>query len=73
MLHASQGEFPRIVLAPGTVEQCFEAGFRAFNLAEKYQTPVIILTDLHQAFVHPHASTRTALDFASRRRSTAAS
>ena len=39
-LHASQGEFPRIVLAPGNIEQCFEAGWRAFNLAEKYQLPV---------------------------------
>jgi 2-oxoglutarate ferredoxin oxidoreductase subunit alpha len=49
-LHASQGEFPRIVLAPGSIEQCFEAGWRAFNLAEKYQLPVLILTDLYQAF-----------------------
>lgn len=47
VIHASQGEFPRIVLAPGTHEQFFEAGFRAFNLAEKYQCPVIILTDLY--------------------------
>lgn len=45
VLNASQGEFPRIVLAPGTVEQCFEAGWRAFNLAEKYQCPVIVLVD----------------------------
>ncbi|MFQ6016375.1 MAG: 2-oxoacid:acceptor oxidoreductase subunit alpha [Anaerolineae bacterium] len=45
VLHASQGEFPRIVLTPGTVEQCFEVGARAFNLAETYQCPVIILTD----------------------------
>ncbi|MFQ6058144.1 MAG: 2-oxoacid:acceptor oxidoreductase subunit alpha [Anaerolineae bacterium] len=45
VLHASQGEFPRIVLAPGTVEECFQVGARAFNLAEKYQCPVIILTD----------------------------
>ena len=44
-LYASQGEFPRVVLAPGSVEQCFEAGYRAFNLAEKYQCPVIILSD----------------------------
>ncbi len=44
-IHASQGEFPRIVLAPGDIKQCFEAGARAMNLAEKYQTPVIILTD----------------------------
>jgi 2-oxoglutarate ferredoxin oxidoreductase subunit alpha len=45
VLHASQGEFPRIILAPGTVEECFYAGWRAFNLAEKYQCPVIILSD----------------------------
>jgi 2-oxoglutarate ferredoxin oxidoreductase subunit alpha len=45
MLHASQGEFPRIVLTPGTIEQCFEAGWRAFNLAEKHQCPVIVLID----------------------------
>jgi len=44
-LHASQGEFPRFIIAPGDTKQCFEAGARAFNLAEKYQTPVIILTD----------------------------
>lgn len=44
-IHASQGEFPRVVLAPATIEQCFEAGWRSFNLAEKYQCPVIVLTD----------------------------
>ncbi|BAS29393.1 2-oxoacid:acceptor oxidoreductase subunit alpha [Limnochorda pilosa] len=43
--HASQGEFPRLILAPGNVRQCFEAGYRAFNLAERYQTPVIVLTN----------------------------
>jgi 2-oxoglutarate ferredoxin oxidoreductase subunit alpha len=45
LLHASQGEFPRIVLTPGTIPEAFEAGWRAFNLAEKYQTPVIVITD----------------------------
>lgn len=45
MLRASQGEFPRVVLTPGTVEECFRAGWRAFNLAERYQCPVIILVD----------------------------
>ena len=33
------------MLAPGTVEACFEAGWRAFNLAERYQCPAIILVD----------------------------
>ncbi|MGB9299973.1 MAG: 2-oxoacid:acceptor oxidoreductase subunit alpha, partial [Anaerolineae bacterium] len=63
VLFASQGEFPRIVLAPGTVEESFQAGWRAFNLAEKYQCPVIILSDTFLA-----NSVRTletdALDFA---------
>lgn len=45
ILHASQGEFPRLILAPGTVEECFQAGARAFNLAEKYQCPVIVVLD----------------------------
>ncbi|MBN1347986.1 2-oxoacid:acceptor oxidoreductase subunit alpha [candidate division KSB1 bacterium] len=44
-IHASQGEFPRIVIAPGTIEQCFEETGRAFNLADKYQLPVIIISD----------------------------
>lgn len=48
-IHAGQGEFPRIVLAPGTVEQCFEAGWRAFNLADRYQCPVVVLSDLFLA------------------------
>jgi 2-oxoglutarate ferredoxin oxidoreductase subunit alpha len=49
VLHASHGEFPRIVLSPGTIEECFYAAARAFNLAEKYQTPVIIMQDLTQS------------------------
>lgn len=50
VLHASQDEFPRIVLAPGGVEACYAETARAFNLAEKYQCPVIVLTDAFQAF-----------------------
>lgn len=45
LLHASQGEFLRIVTAPGSIEECFEAGWRAFNLADKYQTPVLVMID----------------------------
>jgi 2-oxoglutarate ferredoxin oxidoreductase subunit alpha len=44
-VNASHGEAPRIITAPGTVEECFEAGWRAFNLAERYQCAVIIMTD----------------------------
>lgn len=46
VLHASHGEFPRIVLSVGTPVECFHTAIRAFNLAERYQTPVIILTDM---------------------------
>ena len=47
VMHASQGEFPRIVVAPRNVEECFYAASEAFNLAERYQCPVIILLDLY--------------------------
>ncbi|MFH1171485.1 MAG: 2-oxoacid:acceptor oxidoreductase subunit alpha [bacterium] len=45
VLHSSQGEFPRILLAPGDAHECFYLTFQAFNLAERYQLPVFILTD----------------------------
>ena len=45
MLHASTDEFPRVVVAPGDVDECFYRTIDAFNIAEKYQIPVIVLTD----------------------------
>lgn len=45
VLHTAQGEFPRIVLAPGDLEECFYQTAAALNWAEKYQLPVIILSD----------------------------
>ncbi len=47
LLHAAQGEFPKIVLAPGDAEEAFRLTMKAFNLAEKYQTPVVLLVDKH--------------------------
>ncbi|MEM2908564.1 MAG: 2-oxoacid:acceptor oxidoreductase subunit alpha [Candidatus Bilamarchaeaceae archaeon] len=44
-LHSGQGDFLRILLAPGDVNEAFELAGEAFNLAEKYQLPVILLTD----------------------------
>lgn len=49
VLHASQGDFPRIVLAPSSHEECFTLTQAAFNLADEYQTPVIVLTDKYLA------------------------
>lgn len=48
-LYAGHGEFPRIILAPGTPEQAFHLTNRAFELTEKYQVPVIIMTDQYLA------------------------
>jgi len=45
VIHAAHGDFPRAVLAPGNAEQAFFAMGRAFNLADRYQTPVIVLAD----------------------------
>lgn len=44
-LHASQGDFPRVILAPGDVQEAFFLSAKAHNLAEKYQIPVLILSD----------------------------
>lgn len=44
-LYAGHGEFPRILFAPGTFEQAFELMQKAFYLADKYQIPVIVLSD----------------------------
>lgn len=45
VLYSGHGEFPRIVFAPGKLEDAFFLTQRAFNLADKYQIPVFILTD----------------------------
>lgn len=47
MLFGSHGEIPRIVLAPATIEECYEYAIKAFNLADFYQTPVILTSDLY--------------------------
>ncbi|HZG75018.1 MAG TPA: 2-oxoacid:acceptor oxidoreductase subunit alpha [Paenibacillus sp.] len=46
MIYGTHGEIPKIVIAPSTVEECFYDAIEAFNLAEKFQCPVIIVTDL---------------------------
>lgn len=43
---ASHGDTEHIVLIPGTVEECFEYGWRAFEYAERYQTLVFGFSDL---------------------------
>ncbi len=43
---ASQGEYPRVIIAPTDTSDCFRTAVEAFNLAEKYQLPVTIISDL---------------------------
>ncbi len=44
-LYAGHGEFPRVIYAPGTIEEAFLLSARAFNTADRFQVPVFILTD----------------------------
>ena len=45
VLSAGHGDFPKVVLAPGDPEEAYLLTQRAFNFSEKYQLPVIILSD----------------------------
>lgn len=46
-LGAGQGDWPRGILAPRNTQDCFDLTAKAFNLAEVYQTPIIIMSDLY--------------------------
>jgi 2-oxoglutarate/2-oxoacid ferredoxin oxidoreductase subunit alpha len=46
MIYGTHGEIPKIVMAPSTVQEAFYDMVEAFNLAEEYQCPVIVLSDL---------------------------
>jgi 2-oxoglutarate/2-oxoacid ferredoxin oxidoreductase subunit alpha len=47
MLGAGQGEFPRAILAPSHPAEAYHAAIRAFQLAEEWQTPILLASDLH--------------------------
>lgn len=49
-VYGAHGDAERVVIAPGDVEECLYYIIHAFNIAEKYQTPVIYLTD--QSLAH---------------------
>ena len=51
-IHGGHGEFPRAVLAPSNPQDAFHVTLRAFALADRYQMPVIILTDQFLADAH---------------------
>ncbi|MBI4467609.1 MAG: 2-oxoacid:acceptor oxidoreductase subunit alpha [Acidobacteria bacterium] len=60
---ASQGDFPRIIIAPTNAADCFHTAVEALNLAETYQLPVIIISDLllseHPETIEPETLTAT--------------
>ena len=45
-VHSGHGEFPKIVLAPGDMEEMIELTAKAYNLADIYQLPVIVMSDM---------------------------
>jgi 2-oxoglutarate ferredoxin oxidoreductase subunit alpha len=49
ILSAGHGEFPRLVLSPGSPEEAFDLAQRAMDLAEEFQVPAILLTDQYLA------------------------
>lgn len=51
-INAGHGEFPKIVLAPGDVSEMLELSAKAYNLADVYQTPVIIMSDMFLSESH---------------------
>ncbi len=62
VLHAAQGEFPRVVLAPGDHAEAFEFTWKAFNLADQLQTPVVLLGD---SYLSDNRKTSEPFDVAS--------
>jgi 2-oxoglutarate ferredoxin oxidoreductase subunit alpha len=42
----SHGDTKHVILLPGSVRECFDFGYAAFDLAERLQTPVFVLSDL---------------------------
>ncbi len=54
-LYAGHGEFPRILLAPGTLQQGHDLMCKAFDMADRFQSPVIVLTD--QYFIDSYYDT----------------
>jgi 2-oxoglutarate ferredoxin oxidoreductase subunit alpha len=63
---ASHGDTLHICLYPGTMEECFQFTYQAFDLAERFQTPVFVVSDLDLGMqnwaAQPFAFPETPLD-----------
>ena len=62
-VNAGHGDFPKIVLAPGDVQEMFELTVKAFDLADIYQTPVIVLSDKFLSESHQSLDLQKISDF----------
>ncbi len=49
VLYAGHGEFPRIIFAPGSINEAVDLARKSFDMADRYQVPVFILTDQYLA------------------------
>lgn len=49
LIYGTHGEIPKLVISPSTIEECFYDMIEAFNIAEEYQIPVIVASDLQLA------------------------
>ncbi|OHD19499.1 MAG: 2-oxoglutarate synthase subunit alpha [Spirochaetes bacterium GWD1_61_31] len=63
----THGDHPIVVLAPGNVKECFDLTVKAFNIAEEYRVPVIVLTDevvghMREKVVLPEPGSVTIVD-----------
>jgi 2-oxoglutarate ferredoxin oxidoreductase subunit alpha len=63
VVHAGHGEFPKIVLTPGDVQEMIELTAKAFNLADIYQLPVIVISDMYLSESHQSLSRQKLNDF----------
>jgi len=64
-INAGHGEFPKIVLAPGGLEEMIELTVKAYDLADVYQTPVVILSDMFLSEGHRTISNKFINQFIS--------
>ena len=62
-VHSGHGEFPKIVLAPGDIEEMIELTAKAYNLADIYQLPVIVMSDMLLSESHKTVSKKFIDDF----------
>jgi 2-oxoglutarate/2-oxoacid ferredoxin oxidoreductase subunit alpha len=63
ILHSGHGEFPKILLAPGDIEETYKLTIEAFNYADIYQTPVFVITDKYLLEGHQSVNKNKITDY----------